>query len=94
MDETFVDRDLAGVIAPPPNPFFKSGGVEDKNAADGEALDRASLDEGPVVLSWPDTLSKESVEEFEYWVNGLIKRAKRKAGMTKKPSLRPGQAPD
>ena len=48
---------------------------------EGSREDKASLDEGEVVLRWPETLSPESVEDFEYWVNGIIKRAKRRAGL-------------
>ncbi|MGB7334327.1 MAG: hypothetical protein WBD01_00940, partial [Salaquimonas sp.] len=43
--------------------------------------DKASLDEGSVSLRWPENLSKESVEDFEYWINGIVKRAKRRAGI-------------
>jgi hypothetical protein len=43
--------------------------------------DKASLDEGEVTLLWPETLSRESVEDFEYWVKGIVRRAKRRAGM-------------
>ena len=64
---------------PPANPFFKPVDDVDK---DGVARERMTLDEGPVKLEWPDELSAESVGEFEYWLNGLIKRAKRKAGIT------------
>jgi hypothetical protein len=83
----------AAAKQPPVNPFFQPPKPSDETAADGESLDRATLDEGPVVLRWPDELSKESVEEFEYWVNGLINRAKRKAGIAKKADHNPGQAP-
>ena len=66
---------------PPTNPHYKPS---EEPPIEGVSLDRAALDEGPVVLRWPDELSAESVEEFEYWVNGLIKRARRKAGITAK----------
>ena len=42
------------------------------------------LDEGKVVLLWPDELSKESFDEFEYWITGLLNRARRKAGIKPK----------
>ncbi|WP_352953338.1 hypothetical protein [Mesorhizobium sp. M1322] len=41
--------------------------------------DKASLDEGEVVLHWPENLSADSVRDFEYWVEGIIRRAKRRA---------------
>lgn len=47
----------------------------------GFALERSTLDEGAVVLQWPDTLSAESVKDFEYWIQGVLRRAKRKAGI-------------
>lgn len=46
--------------------------------------DKASLDEGSVLLRWPENLSQESVEDFEYWIKGIVKRAKRRAGMDAK----------
>ena len=39
------------------------------------------LDEGPVAISWPDTLSPASYEEFVYWLEGVKQRAARKAGI-------------
>ncbi|WP_254509813.1 hypothetical protein [Anatilimnocola floriformis] len=42
------------------------------------------LDEGKVVLLWPDELSKDSFDEFEYWITGLLNRARRKAGIKDK----------
>jgi len=63
---------------PPRNPTFQQI-VEDRP---GVARERRTLDEGPVILEWPDDLSAESVQDFEYWVSGLIRSARRKAGMT------------
>jgi hypothetical protein len=68
---------------PPSNPFFKPAQQTEDVQRDGIALDRTTLDEGAVRLEWPDTLSKESVEEFEYWLTGVLNRARRKAGMDK-----------
>ncbi len=42
---------------------------------------RTILDEGPVVLHCPDNLSQDSVEELQYWFDGLMRRARRKAGL-------------
>ncbi|MCL4193765.1 MAG: hypothetical protein KJZ87_18650 [Thermoguttaceae bacterium] len=66
---------------PPPNPFFVGKQVEEDQDRPGIATERATLDEGPVVLTWPDALSEASVEELEYWLKGIIRRARRKAGM-------------
>ena len=45
-----------------------------------------TLDEGMAHLHWPATLSAESVQEFEYWMKGLIRRARRKAGLPPDPA--------
>ena len=45
----------------------------------GTNREETSLDEGQVVLTWPSDLSMNSVEDFEYWVTGLINKAKRRA---------------
>jgi hypothetical protein len=42
---------------------------------------RTILDEGPVVLYCPDNLSQDSVEELQYWLGGIMRRARRKAGL-------------
>ena len=41
--------------------------------------EETSLDEGQVTLTWPLELSTASVDDFEYWVTGLIKKARRRA---------------
>ncbi len=45
------------------------------------AIERITLDEGAVVLQWPEELSAASVMELEYWINGVLRRAKRRAGL-------------
>lgn len=62
---------------PPANPFFDSTN-DDKGDF---AQERITLDEGPVILKWPADLTKDSVADLEYWLTGLLKRAKRKAGI-------------
>jgi hypothetical protein len=49
------------------------------------ANERMTLDEGPVMLQWPVELKKESVEELEYWLKGVLRRARRKAGLSPEP---------
>jgi hypothetical protein len=49
----------------------------------GRREDKASLDEGEVVLFWPETLSAESVDDLEYWLSGIIRRARRRAGQSR-----------
>jgi hypothetical protein len=53
---------------PPPKPGMK----EEKN----------SLDEGEAVLIWPENLSADSVRDLEYWLEGILRKAKRRAGIT------------
>lgn len=42
--------------------------------------DKKSLDEGPAVLRLPKDLSPESVDDLEYWLEGVLRRLKRKSG--------------
>lgn len=48
---------------------------------DGFAKERKQLDEGAAEIIWPDNLSKDSFHEFEYWLLGCLRRARRKAGL-------------
>jgi hypothetical protein len=67
----------------PPNPFYKprqSQSLFDQTV-EGMQLDRKTLDEGVVILQWPTTLSQDSVDEFEHWIQGVVRRARRKAGL-------------
>ena len=57
----------------------------------GTLEDKAHLDEGVAILRWPETLSAESVEELEYWINGILKRAKRRAGIANKGKAAEGE---
>ncbi len=43
----------------------------------GMKEDVFTLDEGPVVLQYPETLSKESFEDLESWLQLIIRKAKR-----------------
>jgi hypothetical protein len=40
-----------------------------------------SLDEGEAVLIWPENLSADSVHDLEYWLTGVLQKAKRRAGI-------------
>ncbi len=70
-------------ITPPANPHYRTPKKEDDAAAEvpGMVREETYLDEGPVRLSWPEDLSADSVDDFEYWVKGLIRKAKRRAGV-------------
>jgi hypothetical protein len=74
-------------VSPPPNPYYKpkAMGLDQIEEKAGFALERRTLEEGPVVLQWPEKMGKDSVEEFEYWVKGLIRSARRKAGLPREP---------
>lgn len=41
--------------------------------------EKTTLPEGAVVLHWPKKISAVSYEELEYWMQGLLRRARRKA---------------
>ncbi|MCE5302800.1 MAG: hypothetical protein LLF97_06780 [Planctomycetaceae bacterium] len=70
------------IAVPPASPFFKPKPPEEEDMASaGLAKERLTLDEGPVVLSWPATLSQDSVFDLEGWLEVVIKRARRKAGI-------------
>lgn len=48
-----------------------------KPMAPGTKEDVFTLDEGPVVLQYPERLSPESFEDFESWLQLVIRKAKR-----------------
>lgn len=41
--------------------------------------EKKALDEGPAVLVLPKNLSPESVDDLEYWLQGVLRRMKRRA---------------
>ncbi len=47
----------------------------------GIAREVSTLDEGEAVLQWPATVSKESVQELEAWLNLVLKKLKRRVGL-------------
>jgi hypothetical protein len=51
-----------------PRPILRQGGVKE---------DTCTLGEGLVVLQWPERLSPESFEDFESWLQLIIRKAKR-----------------
>lgn len=48
------------------------------SASDEHFEERKALDEGPAVLIWPRNLSQDSVEDMEYWLNGVLRQIKRR----------------
>lgn len=59
---------------PPKSPF-----PTDSPPKEGHAVERTDLDEGDVILTLPKNLSPASVNDFEYWVNGVIQKLKRRS---------------
>lgn len=49
----------------------------------GMKEEKNSLDEGEAVLIWPENLSADSVRDLEYWLTGVLQKAKRRAGIKK-----------
>ncbi len=74
-----VDAPVEAQVAPPANPYFRP--LDEPTPADDVAKEITTLDEGAVVLTLPKDLSPESVGEFDYWVQGLLRRMRRKAGL-------------
>jgi hypothetical protein len=54
---------------------------EKRDPQPGMKEQKNSLDEGEAVLIWPENLSAESVHDLEYWLAGILKKAKRRAGI-------------
>ena len=47
----------------------------------GMKEEKNSLDEGEAILTWPEILSADSVRDLEYWLTGVLNKAKRRAGI-------------
>lgn len=69
--------------ADPPLPGDKPGG----KPPIGVAREVSTLDEGEALLQWPATVSKESVQELEAWLNLVLKKLKRRVGLTSKAEV-------
>ncbi len=77
MEPSTVQAAQSAAARPPANPYFNK---ESEATIDGCAKEQITLDEGPVIISRPSSLSADSVEDLEYWLQGLMRRWKRKAG--------------
>ena len=56
--------------------------AEEKRAPQpGLKEEKNSLDEGEAVLILPEQLSADSVRDLEYWLKGVLRKAKRRAGI-------------
>jgi hypothetical protein len=49
----------------------------------GEDMDRSTVDEGVVKITFPSGMTADSVEELEQFFNLFIRKAKRRAGAEK-----------
>jgi len=65
---------------PPVLPFAPPA---DAKPAAGEEMDRFTVDEGVVKITFPSGMTSDSVEELEQFFNLFIKKAKRRAGAEK-----------
>jgi hypothetical protein len=45
----------------------------------GTKEDVYSLEEGTVILQWPERISPESAQDLEYWLALIVRKAKRQA---------------
>jgi len=69
----------------PPNPYFKRRQqLPPDELQEGFASERKKLDEGHAEIRWPDELSEDSYYELEHWLEGVLSRARRKAGIKQK----------
>ncbi len=69
-----------GRPSPPNNPFLKPS-LPEISDKPGFVTANYPLDEGSATLQLPETLSKDSFRDLEYWITGILNRAKRKAGI-------------
>ncbi len=94
-DWVFVEGSQTGVpmtevtvvdspVSPPANPYLSPPQPEDEPVAPGTAKEITTLEEGPVTLLLPKGLSADSVSDLDYWVQGILKKYRRAAGLSEK----------
>jgi len=90
IEMTSVERAAWAADPPPPAPKNppKNPAYSEQPDKPGIETDRTNLPEGPVVLQWPATLTEESVDDLDYWLKGVLRRARRKAGLSPDPDDR------
>ena len=66
--------------------------IQQAGGLDGFEEYKTNLDEGPAFLILPNNLSPESVDELDYWVQGVLRRMKRRARIPAGGSLDPSSA--
>lgn len=80
-DVSFVEAAKPGV-APPILPLSRDEERDEEEKA-GVELDRFTVDEGVVKITFPSGMTADSVDELEQFFNLFIKKAKRRAGAEK-----------
>lgn len=79
-DVSLVEKGGPAVDQPPVLPFAPASETKPQ---EGEEMDRFTVDEGVVKISFPSGMTPASVEELEQFFNLFIKKAKRRAGAEK-----------
>lgn len=80
MNEAILES--KGTAPPKAPPIFAEEIPEDRKS--GTKREVKGLDEGEAVLSWPKELSQESYYDLEYWIEGILRTARRRAGVPEK----------
>jgi hypothetical protein len=83
MEQVTVVEKAPEQVTPPVLPLQTRN--EDQADA-GDEMDRFTVDEGVVKITFPSGMTAASVEELEQFFNLFIKKAKRRAGAEKKPN--------
>jgi hypothetical protein len=71
----------AVAVVPPVNPFYKPKPSEEELQRPGVVKLVLPLVEGQVVLTIPDTMSKDSAENLKTWMDLMVGQALKKAGV-------------
>jgi hypothetical protein len=74
--DELIDPPPEGDRSPPP-PLVRQPLIRHPPMTTGHKQDVFSLPEGEVVLQWPEPLSPESFEDFESWLNLVLRRVRR-----------------
>jgi hypothetical protein len=75
------DTSISGAPPPPPNTVLSFMAQSPTQAKPDQFEEKKALDEGEALLIWPKVLSEASVDDIEYWLNGVIRQIRRRAGL-------------
>lgn len=84
MNEVILES--KGAASPKAPPVLAEDMLDDRKK--GMKREVKGLDEGEAVLSWPKELSPESYYDLEYWIEGILRTARRRAGLPEKKSTK------